>query len=289
MWFITALFSAFFFGMAGFMFKVATSFQYSRNSIFLGLYLSGGLGFSLILTYQGAWGISWPLIIASALVSLGSVMGNTMVMKAYRYGPASLTAPLINLNLVIIIILSVCFFGEHLTIGEIIGIILILIGAALISFNPKEKMSIEKKIWLIYVLLGVIFIFMREGGLKITNELGMNNQRVLAYAYLIALVYFLMLVIKPLFLKTKGDALQAAFQHKGFALGLLTGVFSALGLSLLAIAINTGPASIVLPIFSLRSFVIVILSILIYKEHLNRRQILSLVFILIAVILLSPK
>ncbi|MCF6765872.1 EamA family transporter [Thiotrichales bacterium 19S3-7] len=288
MWFITAVFSALFFGMAGFMFKVATSFRFSRDSIFLGLYLSGGLGFSLVLTYEGAWGVNWPVIIASALVSLGSVMGNTMVMKAYRYGPASLTAPLINLNLVIIIILSVSFFGEHLTIGEVIGIILILIGATLISFNPKEKMSIEKKIWLVYVTLGIVFIFMREGGLKITSELGMNNHRVLAYAYLMALLYFFMVLIKSNLFKNQ-KAVTDLFSYKGFFLGLLTGVFSALGLTLLAIAINTGPASIVMPIFSLRSFVIVVLSVLIYKEQLNRRQVISLALILVAVILLSPK
>ncbi|MCF6807804.1 DMT family transporter [Thiotrichales bacterium 19S9-12] len=287
MWFITALLSALFFGLAGFMFKVANSLKLPSRYVLLGSYLSGSLGFSIVVSYEHSWMFSWPVLAAAFFIGVGSVFGNLMVYKAYNHGPASLTAPLINLNLVIIIILSVTIFGESLSLFEVIGIMFILMGAVLISFNPREKMTIEKKIWLLYVFFAICFLFMREGGLKITFELGMNNHVVLVYAYLLAFIYFLITIFKPTLFKSVSSTVEM-FSKKGLMIGIITGIFSSIGLTLLAVSINQGPASIVMPIFSLRSFVIVLLSILLYKERLNRRQSLALILILISVMLLNP-
>jgi hypothetical protein len=57
-------------------------------------------------------------------------------------------------------------------------------------FDPNQKLRIQDKRW--YLFVGVTFIgfFIRNGGLKITEEMHLNNNPIIFISYLFGLVWF---------------------------------------------------------------------------------------------------
>src|SRR5690606_41377668 len=81
----------------------------------LGLYLTGTLGFFGWALQTETLRADLPLLIAGIVIGLGSAAGNLLFMKALDQGPASLTSPLVNTNILLIILFSVIVYGERLS------------------------------------------------------------------------------------------------------------------------------------------------------------------------------
>ncbi len=124
MWFPSVVASAIFFGIAGFILKFGAVRMYSVPHILFGLYITGALGFFLygIITQQLY--ISVTLLISGSVVGIGSTAGNILFMKALRIGSVSLTSPVVNLNIVLIVVMSVLVYSESPGIYEVTGIAL---------------------------------------------------------------------------------------------------------------------------------------------------------------------
>lgn len=101
-WLITALLSAIIFGFSGFLMKVGCSRGHSSYILLLGLYITGTLAFAISLIMQNSWGLSLLVLASSVIVGIGSAVGNNYTVRALAIGPASITSPLINLNIVLI-------------------------------------------------------------------------------------------------------------------------------------------------------------------------------------------
>ncbi|MDD3265862.1 MAG: EamA family transporter [Burkholderiales bacterium] len=282
MWIVLAVFSAIIFGIASVVMKAGTEKKLSDYHILWGLYLSGSLFF--LATLSEALSYNLTLLISSTLIAIGSFLGNYFVIKALGSGPASLTAPMLNLNLPLIIIMSVIFYGESLTLIKVIIIVLLLIAIILVKFDPNEDMSIKDKRWLLWVILGSLFLFLREGGLKITLEMGLNNKLVLLYSYIICLVISTIYLIKD---KNNLSVINQKSHYQAIRYGLLAGVCSGGGLFLYSTALNSGPASIVALIFSARSLVIIFLTTILFKEKLSPFQKVSVGLLCLGILLAS--
>jgi len=130
-----------------------------------------------------------------------------------------------------------------------------------------------------FALSAVIFIAVRNGGLKVTGEMGMNNTGVLFYAYLMCTIYFAA--------KNAGKLNYIGWKQAGVLLrwGMLSGFCSFWGMQLYSSALALGPASIVAPIFSLYNLVIVLGAIIFFKERLNRLQTAAIIFSFIGIVL----
>lgn len=280
-WLLIALLSTITFGTGSFLMKVAIVKRFSYGGILLGLYLPGSLLFAVAVQFESAWAISVPIAIASFLIGSGSLAGNIAVLRALQVGPASLTIPMINLNLVLIILMSVFIFQETLTAKMLTGVALLIIATSLIAYNPKENTAIRSISWYWLVLLAIIFIFMRNGGLKVTQEIGINNNLVLFYGYagsaLISSIQALISNIRHTSLKSVS----------GLNIGLAIGMFSFAGLYFYAYALSIGPASIVVPIYSTYSLISAILSIIFYKEKLSFPQKIALICVFVGLILVT--
>lgn len=281
MWIVFAVLSAIIFGIASVIMKAGTEKKLSDYHILWGLYMSGSLFF--LVTLSESLSYSPRLFIASLLIAIGSFFGNYFVIKALESGPASLTAPMLNLNLPLIIFMSIIFYGESLTIIKIIIIILLLIAIILVKFDPNENMSIKDKRWLLWVFLGALFLFLREGGLKITLEMGLSNKLVLLYSYIICLVISTIYLINNKSLSFINNKLHL----KSVQYGLLAGICSGGGLFLYSAALGLGPTSIVALIFSARSMVIIFLTMLLFKEKLSPFQKISVSLLCIGISLAS--
>ncbi|MCD1259751.1 EamA family transporter [Paenibacillus athensensis] len=335
MWFLYAVSSAILFGLTGFFMKISQMRRGSTPHLLLGLYAAGSLGFALNSALEGsllAALLDWRLWAAGAVIGAGSALGNVVFIKALDYGPASLTSPLMNLNILLIIVMSMVVYGEGLSAPELAGALLLVLSAALVAIRPKEPLSIRERIWFGLVALGGVLFFFRNGGLKVTAELGLANTPILFYSYALSVVWFAAALLPwrsgtrltadsvngqaaPAVLTPVAAAAPAALSpttpaaipapprhaaapvtaeatrfnaaRTGLRWGLLSGAFSYAGLQLYSVALQTGPATLVAPIFSTYGLVVVAGSVLVFKERLNRLQILALLLLFIGFILVK--
>jgi len=280
-WFIATIIGACVFATGGFFLRLATSKDPRSNDITLfGLYISGSLCFFLLAMIQGAFTIAPIIIISGIMIGFGSVFGNYFWVKGFTKGPSSLSGPLINTNAILVIFMSILFFGEQLRWLEIAGIVLILLSVSLISYDPNETLRIKDNIWFALIAGSIVMFFIRSGGLKITDEMGFNNTIILAYGYAVGIPYFAMS------LRRDPSIWQADWLRFSLGLGLVAGVFSFGGMQLFAYSIANGPASIVAPIFSMNGLVFASLTIILLGERLSRYQAIAMIGCVIGLVLI---
>jgi len=285
-----AMGSAVVFGLGSVVMKSATIKQCLDHYVLLGLYVAGAAFFFTISAGNFTFKYSIAFVLASIFIALGSFLGNWAVIKALQIGPASLTAPMLNLNLPLIILMSVLFYGEQLNYIKILIILFLFLGLILVKFDPNEKLVIKNKRWFWFVFLGAGCLFLREGGLKITQEMNMNNIELLFVSYIICVLFTLITIF--IISHNKKSERPKEFcipkhRSKSLYFGLLAGICSGLGLYWYSSALAVGPASLVVLIFSSRSFVIVFFAYFLHKERLSKFQILSLVSLTIGLALSS--
>ncbi|SDT21372.1 Uncharacterized membrane protein [Paenibacillaceae bacterium GAS479] len=283
-WLLIAIGSALIFGFAGWWMKVSQMKGGDNNFLLLGLYITGTAGFLVQCLLDGGWKAfgSWQLWLFGAVIGAGSAWGNAVFMKALQHGPASLTSPITNLNIVFVVALSVFLYGESLGPWEAAGISLLLAAAILIAIHPAEKLALTSRVWFLYTGAAVLLFTFRNGGLKVTGELGLPASAVLFIGYLLSLFWFagqawLGRSQQPArhaeAKQTATNGAPASFSQRiGLQLGLLTGIFSYGGLQLYALALETGKANLAAPIFATNSLVVAAGSILLYRERLTRLQ-----------------
>lgn len=280
-WFFATISGALIFGIGGFLIKYGSSrYEQAGTPTLLGVYLMGTLCFIGYAAYRQELNVSLPLLVGGLVIGFGSVLGNTFWIKAFQHGPSSITGPIANTYNVLIMIMSVFFFGETLALKEIIAILFILASLSLINYDPNEELRIKDNLWFVLVAATIFFFFLRTGGLKVTDELGLNNTLVLAYGYAVGIVWFGLAFAQQKEIR-KPSALKQAFGW-----GVLSGICSFGGMQLFSYAIATGPASIVAPVFAMNGLVFATLTILIMGERLSQYQVLAMIGCVVGLVLL---
>ncbi|BBH21623.1 hypothetical protein Back11_29680 [Paenibacillus baekrokdamisoli] len=289
MWFAAAVSSAVLFGLAGWWMKVSQMQSGSPSWLLLGLYLSGTLGFGIHALIEHTLIPSlldarvWA---AGIIIGAGSALGNVLFMKALEYGPASLTSPLTNMNIVLVIAMGAFVYKEHLTGVHFCGVLLLLLAVIFVSMRGnKEKQSIKHNKWYLYVAISILMFAVRNGGLKVTEDMGLAGAPILFVAYLLSVLWFARAALQersllihtakindPSTVIRSSMQLASASRHTGMYWGLLAGLFSYGGLQLYAISLETGQASIVGPIFAANSLIVAAGSIVLYRERLTPLQ-----------------
>ncbi|SFI91651.1 EamA-like transporter family protein [Paenibacillus sp. UNC496MF] len=284
MWFAAAVGSALLFGLAGWWMKVSQMQGGSPAYLFLGLYFAGAAGFAANGAAENSLlaGLADVRVwLAGAIIGAGSALGNALFVKALEYGPASLTSPLTNMNILLVVALGIAAYGEALSAFELAGVILLLAAVALISMKSGGRRQGIRPPWHLYVGLGIALFALRNGGMKVTEEMGLASSPVLFVAYALSFAGFVAFTLRD---RTRirsagriGDfvvarRLAASGIGTGLKWGLIAGLFSYAGLQLYALALGTGQASIAGPIFAANSLVVAAGSILLYRERLNAPQ-----------------
>lgn len=274
MWFILALLSSLTFGLAGFMMKISSAKRGSTDHLLWGLYFSGTLGFLWWMFHTDVVVFTASIIIAGIIIGFGSAAGNLLFMKALECGPASLTSPLVNSNIVLTIGLSMWLYGERLSLTEAIGVVFLVIAVSLLPIDPNESLRIKNMRWYVLVFLATLLFFFRNGGLKVTEEMRLPNATILFISYLFGLLWFTVEIFRKKETQHTREKIRI-----GTLWGLGAGIFSFAGMQIYAIALEDGPGSIVAPIFATNSLVVAILSILIYRERLSLMQTTCLILL----------
>ncbi|MFD2331577.1 EamA family transporter [Cohnella sp. GCM10020058] len=308
-WFAVAVLSALAFGLAGFFMKASQMRGGALSSLLIGLYAAGTAGFWIQALLTRAWQpFDWRIWTAGAIIGLGSAWGNLLFMRALARGPASLVSPLTNANILIVMAAGIVWFGETPHATGLVGAIWLLAGIALLSLRSgggtttpdagaARAQRIAGRSWYPLALAAMGLFVLRNGGLKVTDRLGLDSANVLWAGYLLSLLWFMAASwrsehSKGEERKASGSQMSADVEAQssaariGFRWGLAAGVFSYGGLQLYAVALARGPAHLVAPIFAANSLVVVALSLAVYRERLSIAQFAALICLLGGLVLI---
>ncbi|WP_459076933.1 EamA family transporter [Cohnella rhizosphaerae] len=201
-WFAVAVLSALAFGLAGFFMKASQMRGGALSSLLIGLYASGTAGFWIQALLTRTWQpLDWRVWSAGAVIGLGSAWGNLLFMRAIARGPASLVSPLTNANIVIVMAAGILLFDETPHATGLLGALWLLTGIALLSLRrPRGSAGSEAaaskpisigRSWYPLALAAMGLFVLRNGGLKVTDRIGLDSASVLWAGYLLSLVCFL--------------------------------------------------------------------------------------------------
>ena len=220
-----------------------------------------GAGFTLQL---GA--ITGVLYLAGLLITQVNIQKNGVVLSTIFQ----------KLGLVIQILISVVIFRERPELTQVLGIVLCLAAVILINFE-KEQTIIQFKLGLVLTLLVSGFC---EGMSKIHEELGNAAlaEHFLFYTFGTAMVLCLGLIVMK----------KAKVGLRDIIFGILLGVPNYFSAKFLLKSLESVPAVIAFPTFSVGAIVIITFTgVLVFKEKLSRKQVIGTAGILLALVLLN--
>ncbi|RPJ94587.1 DMT family transporter [Rummeliibacillus sp. TYF005] len=266
MWIVTAVLTMFCFGINNLIFKAISGKMMSKVHMQFFFYL---IAFLLMVGYGSIKGFA-PFnlltIVLGAVIGILNANGNIQMTKAFENGPASLTSPIISTYTVIPILSAALIFHEHISLIQWIGIIVMLGSAAVIQYSPGSTTdNINYMPWMYRILLSILCFGVLGILMKTSSHLQIDSINTLFCMYGGGTVY---LIIQSLVTKEK-------WHRSEVKIGAVIGCFSVVGYSSYFFSLDTGIASIVFPIVSLSCLVVVLGSVLLYKEKMKLYQIIG--------------
>ena len=194
--------------------------------------------------------------------------------KALQIGDVNKVTPIDKSSTILTMIMAFILLGEEITLIKAIAMVLIGIGTYLM-ITKKENVKVEKKnnAWLIYALGSAIFASLTSILGKIGIE-GIDSTLGTAIRTIVVLIMAWIVV----FVTKKQNTIRDIDKNSWIFL-FLSGL--ATGGSWLCYyrALQTGPASVVVPIDKLSILVTIAFSYIVFKEKLNKKSALGLLLI----------
>jgi uncharacterized membrane protein len=134
-WFVFALGSFISFGMVNVLFKVGAESGLNEVVVAIALYLTAG---ALALVYcftagvESESGVVLKSIALGVVIGVFSLAGTLFYQIALQRGPGSLATPVMSLNGMLVVLVSLLIYGEELTAVRGLGILLAFIAMVLI-------------------------------------------------------------------------------------------------------------------------------------------------------------
>ena len=274
MWVVAALITTLSFGTNNTIFKWSSGKGLSKVHIqfyfyFVAFLLTGGYGLA-----TRSFHLNGITVILGSLIGVLNATGNIQMSKAFEKGPASLTSPLIGTNAILPILSAGLIFHEHITTLQWVGIVVMLGSAVIIQYSPSANQSIHYFPWLTRIIFAILAFGVLGILMKTSSYLQIDSFSTLISMYGGGSVY---LAVSSLLKKEKWRQPEAIT-------GVLVGLISIIGYSFYFYALKVGTASIVFPIVSLNSLVVVLAGYCVFKEKLKMYQIIGVFSALLGII-----
>lgn len=196
--------------------------------------------------------------------------------KALQIGDVNKVTPIDKSSTILTMLMAFILLGEELTLIKCIAMILIGVGTYLM-ITKKENVVVEKKnnAWLLYALGSAFFASLTS----ILGKIGIENVDSTLGTAIRTIVVLIMAWI-VVFVTKKQNTIKHINKNSWIFL-ILSGL--ATGGSWLCYyrALQTGPASVVVPIDKLSILVTIAFSYIVFKEKLNKKSALGLLLIVI--------
>lgn len=279
MWILFAFGSAFFAGLTSILAKCGI--KNTDSNVATALRTIVVLIFSWIMVFISGSQNTIPYISTKTLLFLilsGIATGASWLcyFKSLQIGDVNKVTPIDKSSTILTMLMAFILLGEDITLIKCVAMILIGIGTYLM-ITKKDNVVVENKnnSWLIYALGSAVFASLTSILGKVGIE-GIDSTLGTAIRTIVVLIMAWIVV----FVTKKQNTVKDVDKNSWFFL-ILSGI--ATGGSWLCYykALQTGPASIVVPIDKLSILVTIGFSYIVFKEKLNKKSALGLLLIVL--------
>ena len=283
MWILYAFGSAFFAGITAILAKIGI--KNTDSNLATAIRTIVILAFSWIMVFivgsiDTINELSQKTIIFLILSGLATGLSWLCYFRALQLGNVNKVTPIDKSSTILTMVLAIIFLGEKITILKIISIILIGIGTYLMIEKKDDKKQAKNNKWLLYALGSAVFASLTSILGKIGIE-GVESNLGTAIRTIVVLLMAWVVVFV-----TKKQSEIKNIDKNSWKFLILSGLTTGLSWLCYYKALQTGEASIVVPIDKLSITITIALSYFILKEKLNKKSMIGLIGIVIGTMLL---
>lgn len=283
MWVIYAFGSAFFAGITAILAKCGI--KKTDSSLATAIRTIVVLIFAWLMVfvthaYTSLSNVSLTTLLFLILSGLATGASWLCYFKALQLGDINKVVPIDKSSTIMTMVLAMLFLGEEVTWLKVLCIVLIGSGTYLMIERKQNEIKDTKRGWLFYAFLSAIFASLTA----ILGKIGITGiQSDLGTA--IRTIVVLLMAWVVVFVKDKGSQMRSLDSHELLFI-CLSGL--ATGASWLCYyrALQTGFASVVVPIDKLSILVTIFFSYLVFHERLSKKALLGLLLIVTGTLLM---
>ena len=283
MWILYAFGSAFFAGITAILAKIGI--KNTDSNLATAIRTIVILAFSWLMVFvvgsiDTINELSQKTIIFLILSGLATGLSWLCYFRALQLGNVNKVTPIDKSSTILTMVLAIIFLGEKITILKIISIILIGVGTYLMIEKKDDKKQTKNNKWLLYALGSAVFASLTSILGKIGIE-GVESNLGTAIRTIVVLLMAWVVVFV-----TKKQSEIKNIDKNSWKFLILSGLTTGLSWLCYYKALQTGEASIVVPIDKLSITITIALSYFILKEKLNKKSMIGLIGIVIGTMLL---
>lgn len=282
-WLYYAIGSAFFAGITAILAKVGikkTDSDLATALRTIVVLLCACFMVKLVGSYEGIHSISRKSFIFLILSGMATGASWLWYFRALQLGNVNKVAPIDKMSTVLTMLLAILLLGEEATKYKIVAMVLITIGTYMMASRAEGSRKTGNHKWLVYALLSAVFASLST----ILGKIGIDHvESNLGTAIRTVVVLLMSWLI--VFMKGK----QKQFKTITFQSGIyicLSGVTTGLSWLCYYRALQMGEASVVVPIDKLSIVLTVVFSSVFLNEHLSKKAMTGLIFIVAGTIFL---
>jgi len=243
----------------------------------------------LVLLFTVEWNqfcvLSWQVYVVLGIAGiLQFVLGRHLLFNAIRLIGANKSLAISRTSSLFVVIFGVTFLQESLTAWLGLGVLCIIVGAVLVSFERKEETSRLQARGVLLSLGGALSVAIAAVLVKaVINEAGSFYIAVFV-CYLVAFFLWSVLLIRK---EQRDQMLQ--LPRSSLVLLVIAGALGVLGQLLRFAAISYSPVSVVQPLMATIVLFTIFFSFLINRniEVFNRKVITGIILVVAGVCLLA--
>ena len=277
-WIVFAFASAIFAGLTSVLAKIGLGGVDSNLATALRTIVVLGFAWLVVLivgSQDSISSISTHTLIFLILSGLATGASWLCYFRAIQIGEVSKVSPIDKSSTVLTMVLAFIFLGEGISSATVAGMALMIVGTYLMVQRIKTDTEAPagRRSWMIYACLSALFAALTSILGKVGIE-GVESNLGTAIRTIVVLLMAWLIVFAQKKHKDIGK-----IKKKNWNFIILSGI--ATGLSWLCFynALQSGPASIVVPIDKLSIVVTVVLAFIILQEKISKRAVLGLVLL----------
>ena len=223
------------------------------------------------LALKGSVSDARMLLLTAGINSASFVLGTFTHIEALKHVPSSVVYPIIRLNMVVVVLFSILFLHDRVSLHQVLGILLAIAVIVILTREAEGAKgnfgSVRKGLLLAFVSLvsGSVASISSKFAAVYSNKLGF-----------MALSYFLGALFSAALIRRSGEEVSRGNRKDAVLIGLLMGLINFVGFYTFLAALSVGPLSIIVSITGMHFVIAVLLSVIIYKEKLSRMRILGI-------------
>ena len=233
------------------------------------------------LALKGSVSDARMLLLTAGINSASFVLGTLTHIEALKHVPSSVVYPIIRLNMVVVVLFSILFLHDRVSLHQVLGILLAI---AVIVILTREAEGAKGNVGSVRKGLLLAFVSLVSGSVaSISSKFAAVYSNKLGF---MALSYFLGALFSAALIRRSGEEVSRGNRKDAVLIGLLMGLINFVGFYTFLAALSVGPLSIIVSITGMHFVIAVLLSVIVYKENLSRTRMLGMALAVASVLFL---